>query len=57
MFNFSQELLKAQEIERIHLSNLESRLASLPKAQQEQITETIERMKSRGTICSEYDFV
>lgn len=57
MFNFSQELLKAQELERIHFSNLESRLASLPKAQREQITEMIEQMKSRGAICSEYDFV
>ena len=57
MFNFSQELLKAQEIERIHLSNLESRLALLSSAQREQITEMIEQMKSRGVICSEYDFV
>lgn len=57
MFNYSQELLKAQEVERIHLFNLESRLALLSPAQREQITETIEQMKSRGAICSEYDFV
>lgn len=57
MFNYSQELLKAQEIERIYLSNLESRLASLSKTQRKQITEMIEQMKSRGVICSEYDFV
>ena len=57
MFDYSQELLKAQEIEKILFSNLEFRWLSLPDDQQKQITELIEQMKSRGAICSEYNFV
>lgn len=57
MFDYSQELLKAQEIEKNFLLNLKGRWNSLHEFQQKQITELIEQMKSRGAICSEYNFV
>lgn len=57
MFDYSQELLKAQEIEKNFLLNLKGRWNSLHESQQKQITELIEQMKSRGAICSEYNFV
>lgn len=57
MFDFFQELSKAQEIEKNFLLNLEGRWNFLPEFQQEQITETVEQMKSRGAICSKYDFI
>lgn len=57
MFDYSQELLKVQENEKALFSNLESRWLSLPETKREQITELIEQIKSRGAICSKYDFV
>lgn len=57
MFDYSHELLDAQELERIFSFELESRWLSVPKTQREQITELVEQMKSHGAICSEYDFI
>ena len=57
MFDYSQELSKAQEIEKDCLSSLESRFNALSRAKREQITELVAQMKSRGVICSEYDFI
>ena len=57
MFDYSLELLNAREIEKLLFSNLESSWKSLEDDQREQITESVEQLKSHGAICSEYDFI
>ena len=57
MFDYSFELSKTQEAERAKLSLLKARWFSLNESQRQQITKSIEQLKSHGAICSEYDFI
>lgn len=57
MFDYSFELSKAQEVEKAKVSLLRARWFSLSESQRQKITESIERLKSHGAICSIYDFI
>ena len=57
MFDYSSELSKAQEAEKANFSFLKARWFLLSESQRQQITESIEQLKSHGAICSIYDFI
>ena len=55
--NNKSVLLEAQALERSYFTKLEQLWETIPASQRSKIEETASSLRSKGAICSEYDFI